>query len=144
MKKKIYKIACIIFLIIGILLLLDGMTGRIDNNKLYDKKNITVEDVCEAAPPSALKNSRSTWQNGAEAHFVMLSGLEYIGSKEISDDESIDVELTKGKAKIAILYEESDVVFCEEVSTLSFEPSVAGEYDVFIIGKWYTGKVTLE
>lgn len=144
MKKKIYKIASIIFLIIGILLLVDGMIERIDNNKIYDKKNITVEDICEAELPSAWTISRSTWQNGAEGRFVMMSGIEYFGCKTISADESIDVELSRGKAKILILYEESDVVFCKEVSSLSFEPGKAGQYDVWIVGKWYTGKVTLE
>ena len=144
MKKKIYKIACIIFIIIGVLLLLDGMTGRIDNNKFYDKKNVTVETIREAGFPSAWVNSRNTWHNGAEARFVMLSGLEYIGHKDISGNESIDVELSKGKAKIVILYNEREVKFCQEVSTLSFEPGEAGSYDVWIIGKWYTGDVTLK
>lgn len=149
-KQKIWRI---ISIIIAVFSLIYGIHSMIEYNKikegyisLYEKGHLTNEDIKTLS--SDYKYCTTTMPNEESATspeaitYKKLYGIEYIGQYEVDKDGGINVKFLHGDpAKILILDEKGNERFYAEVSELDFEPGEAGEYDVYLVGNKFTGRV---
>lgn len=84
--------------------------------------------------------------NNIRSTFLLLSGNVTVGNIKNNNDTKINVKLIAktGNAKVLLWDDKKEVVISKELSQdekeISIEP---GEYQVIIVGQWFTGQVIL-
>ncbi|MBQ3611270.1 MAG: hypothetical protein IJA01_03260 [Firmicutes bacterium] len=139
-KKIISLIVAIVTLVSAINLWLDHRQDVEEYEAFYEKRHLTAEDM----------KMESSWKSCTtiggtppeEVSYRKLYGIEYIGEYEIDKDGGINVISATGEpVKVLILDEKGKEIFYRAISTLYFEPGEAGEYDVYLVGNKFTGRV---
>lgn len=144
--KKIIYVSIVGFLLVSNLyFLMQNYEVKQECKALYEKEELTMSDL-KTKSTFVTSSSISRGEEGdappEKVRYKKLYGVEYIGKYAITEDEGIDVSLLHGDpAKILILDEKGNERFYREVSTLTFEPGEAGEYDVYLVGNKFTGRV---
>ena len=142
--KTILKIFMIIIWVSVAILLVEGHLQGLEAAKLYDKTEITKADLEVKSDYKTITEVGSAESGDLSYKIRKLSGAEYIGQIKLAENEGADITCTPGDAKILILDEQGQQRFYASVTELHVEPGEAGNYDVYLIGKRFTGKVTIE
>ena len=147
-KRIIYVVVFVVILAIKLYFVAENYQENKEYKALYEKEYLTSEDL---KTESIYNYSTSTTpgEEGKappeEVRYKKLYGVEYIGKYSITEDEGIEVSFLHGDhAKILILDKEGHERFYAEVSELNFEPGETGEYDVYIVGNKFTGRVDIK
>lgn len=144
-KRIIYVTIFIFLLASNLFFLMQNYEVKQDCKELYEKRHLTEMDM---KSKSTFITSSSTISGDEgdnppeEVRYKKLYGVEYIGEYEIDKNGGINVVSTTGEpVKVLILDGKGDERFYAEVSELDFEPGEAGEYDVYLVGNKFTGRV---
>ena len=147
-KRIIYVTIFIFLLVSNLYFLMQNYLVKQDCKELYEKKHLTEMDL---KSKSTFITSSSTIPGDEgetppeEVQYKKLYGIEYIGEYEVKEDGGIEVKVLHGdNVKVLILDEDGEERFYKEISTLSFEPGEAGEYDVYLVGNKFTGRVAIK
>jgi hypothetical protein len=152
---KNQKIKRIIYIMVFVIMLASNLYFVAENYKenkeckvLYQKEHLTPEDL-NVGSNYNYSTIRTPGEEGEvppeEVRYKKLYGVEYIGKYEINKDEGIKITFLHGdSAKILILDKDGNERFYDEVSELDFEPEETGEYDVYIVGDKFTGRVAIK
>lgn len=146
-KRKILRIVwllMVVFCIIGFIYTKCEKVETIKECKvLYEKKHLTEEDL-KTKPTFKFSTSTKSEETGeVEVKYKKLYGIDYIEKFKIDKDGGIKIESSNdAPAKYLILDETGNERFYREASKLFFEPGETGNYDVYIIGNKFSGKVT--
>lgn len=145
LKRMIKKLISLIVLIVALVnvinLCIDHRQEVEKYEAFYAKQHLTAEDI----------KTESSWKSCTtfgddppmEVQYKKLYGIEYIGEYEIDKDGGINVISATGEpVKVLILDEKGKEIFYRAISTLYFEPGEAGEYDVYLVGNKFTGRVS--
>lgn len=129
---------------IGLIICMIGWHREaIENSKIYDKAEITKTDI---EKESSYKTATIVdYPDGGEFSYKIrkLSGVEHIRQIHLEDDEEVTVTCSAGDAKILIMDEQGQQKFYQAATELQIYPGNAGTYDIYLVGKKYTGKVEI-
>ena len=149
LKKIISIIISIVALVSAINLYVEHHQDVQEYKALYEKEYLTEKDL-KTKSNYTYCTSTILGDEGetppAEVRYKKLYGVEYIGKYKIAEDEGIEVSFWHGgPAKVLILDKDGNERFYEEVTELGFEPGETGEgeYDVYIVGNKFTGRVKI-
>lgn len=146
--KKVFKIIGILF---WIFILINTITWKQESfefrelaGSLLNKAEITQADL-SMGNDYKTSTEIGTVESGNYYYRVRkLSGPEHLGKLKLGENEGADITCTHGDAKILIMDEQGQQRFYAAVTELYVEPGEAGDYDVYLIGKRFTGEVTIE
>ena len=141
--KKVLKVLNLGILVIMGVFVIGGIFRGVEASKLYSMTEITREDLqIESYMGSSITETES---ESKDLYYKVrrLSGPEYIGPLEICANEVVDITCTPGDAKILLMDEQGKQCFYKEITELHLEPGTPGIYDLYIIGKWYSGEVKI-
>lgn len=146
--KKVFKIIGILF---WIFMLFNVITWKQESFEyrelaggLLNKAEITEEDLSIGNDYKTTTEMGSVESGDYYYKVRKLSGPEYLGQLKLNENEGVDITCTHGNAKILIMDEQGQQRFYAAVTELYVEPGGAGVYDVYLIGKKFTGEVTIE
>ena len=146
MKKAFKLILKILMLIIWISLacmMIDSHFDSIENGRIYEKSEITKSDI---EKESSYKTSTTVGDpNSGEFYYRIrkLSGVEHVGQINLEDDEEVTITCSAGDVKILVIDEQGQQRFYQAATELQIYPGNAGIYDIYLVGKKYTGKVEI-
>ena len=146
-KRIIYVVVFVVILAIKLYFVAENYQENKEYKALYEKEYLTSEDL---KTESIYNYSTSTTpgEEGKappeEVRYKKLYGVEYIGKYSITEDEGIEVSFLHGDpAKTLILDKDGNEMFYDEVTEVGFEPAKTAEYDVYIVGYKFTGRVAI-
>jgi len=147
-KQKIIEIVCLIMAVICFInwIYLKSESNEIKNNckALYEKEHITAEDLKTKSTFRSCVTVGDEESSEIEAKYRKLYGVEHIGSMDLSEYEGVDVICSMGDARILITDEAGTELFYESVSELYYEPGPSGKYDIWVVGKNFSGEVSVK
>ena len=147
-KKIVSLIVSIIVLVNAINLWVDHRQEVEEYNAFYEKRHLTAEDLKVESTyktNTVITPGEEGKEPPSEVRYKKLYGIEYIGKYELKEEGSIEVKVLHGdNVKVLILDEEEKERFYKEITTLTFEPGEAGEYDVYLVGNKFTGRVSIK
>ena len=142
--KTILKILMVLIWISLALMLLNSHFQSIENGRIYDKPEITKADI---EKESSYKTATIIGNpDSGEFYYKIrkLSGVEHVGQIHLADDEAVTVTCSAGDVKIMIMDEQGQQRFYQAATELKIYPGNAGTYDIYLVGKKYTGKVEVK
>lgn len=151
--KKIFKILWIIGMICSLSLVIQGLIQAKEAGDLYEKTAITAEDlkvgseyktITMVGSLESVSEKDSPESDDFYYKIRKLSGAELVGRITLDTDESVTIKCTAGDVKVLIMDEAGCQCFFAPATEVHLEPEEAGSYDIYLVGKYYTGKMTLE
>ncbi len=142
--KKIFTVLKFIGYICMVYLVVTGMWHANVAGQLYDKPEITKAEIESKSEYKTITTIGSSDSDDFYYKIRKLSGVERVCQINLDDDEGVTITCTPGDAKILILDEQGQQMFYAPVTELHLQPDTAGKYDIYIIGKRFTGEVVIE
>lgn len=146
MKKVFKTILKILMVLIWINLLIfqiDNHFQSVEAGKIYDKSEITKADI-EAVSSYKTATIVGDPDSGDFYYKIRkLSGVEHVGQIHLSDEERVTVTCSAGDVKILIMDEQGWQRFYQAATELQIYPGNAGTYDIYMVGKKYTGELEI-
>lgn len=128
-----------------LILLINGIVKSFKYGVFYNKSPKIINEQYKDMH-KALFSSKSIESNNIKSTFVLLSGNITIANIKSINDTKINMKLTTktGKAKVLLWDDSKRIVIFKELSDDEEEISIKpGEYQVIVLGQWFTGRVTL-
>ena len=141
--KRALKIAMLIIWISLACMMIDSHLDSIENGRIYEKSEITKGDI---EKESSYKTSTTVGDpDSGEFYYKIreLSGVEHVGQINLEDDEEVTITCSAGDVKILVIDEWGQQRFYQAATELQIYPGNAGTYDIYLVGKKYTGKVEI-
>ena len=145
--KKVFKTGFkILMVLIWVNLLIFQISNHfqsIENGRIYAKSEITKADI---EKESSYKTATIIDEpDSGEFYYKIrkLSGVEHVGQIHLDDDEGVTITCSAGDAKILIMDEQGQQRFYQAATELHIYPGNAGTYDIYLVGKKYTGKLEI-
>lgn len=148
-RRIIYAVIFIVILVTKLCFVVDdykeNKAEKEEYMALYAKEHLTVEDINTESSYS-YSTATTPGDEGEvppeEVEYKKLYGVEHIGQYEIDKNGGIEVTVFHGdNVKLLILDEEGKERFYREITEATFEPGETGDYDVYLVGNKFTGRV---
>lgn len=122
---------------------IDNHFQSVEAGKIYDKFEITKADI-EAVSSYKTATIVGDPDSGDFYYKIRkLSGVEHVGQIHLEDDEEVTVTCSAGDVKLLIMDEQDRQKFYQAATELQIYPGNAGTYDIYLVGKKYTGEVEI-
>lgn len=141
-KNKSKLISYIMF-ILSLILIIKGFASSYKYSGYYDKAPEVIVNEYNNLN-EFLFSSEIVEDNSFKSNFLLLSGSVVLGNINSSDTDIINVKLVRrtGKVKLLLWDEKNNVLISKNLSNSEEEIGIKpGEYQVIIVGKWFTGKI---
>ncbi len=133
-----------VFIWIGLVIFMIGWhRDAMEAGKIYDKSEITKADI-EAVSSYKTATIVGDPDSGDFYYKIRkLSGVEHVGQIHLSDEERVTVTCSAGDVKILVMDEQGWQRFYQAATELQIYPGNAGTYDIYMVGKKYTGELEI-
>lgn len=145
MKKVFTVLNVALMLYVLIFIVIGGRIEGLEASKLYDENEISKADLeigTEWAKSSF--ETRSSDGRGISYSVRKLSGPQHIAKVKLGEDDEVYMTITSGDVKMLIMDEQGNQMFYAPVTEAYINPGEAGTYNIYLIGKKFTGKVEIE
>lgn len=142
--KVLYKVLMITGLVCSLYLIVTGAIQAKEAGALYDKTEITQADLKIQSEYKTITTVEGSEPEDFYYKIRKLSGAEFVRTIELEADESISITCTPGDVKVLIFDEKGKQCFFAAVTEVTVSPKKAGVYDIYLVGKKYTGEVKFE
>ena len=142
--KAGFKILKVIIWIGLVILMIGWHRDAMEAGKIYDKSEITKADIEKESSYKTATILADPDSGDFYYKIRKLSGVEHVGQIHLDDEEGVTVICSAGDVKILVMDEQGVQRFCQAATELQIYPGNAGTYDIYLVGKKYTGEMEIK
>lgn len=142
--KKIFTVLKFAGYLCMVYLIVTGLLRANVAGQLYDKPEITKSDIESESEYKTITTIGSSDSDDFYYKIRKLSGVELVCQINLDDDEGVTVTCTAGDVKLLVMDEQGQQRFYQAATELQIYPGNAGTYDIYLVGKRYTGDVEIK
>ena len=142
-KQRVWSILSLCFFLLALGLVLSGFADALRYSGTIDKP---AGDILSNDTEYFLTSSTATAAGSTTFKFSQLSGASPLGELSVTGgNAAISVSASTGRSRVLAVDTQTEQVVCDwtpEKGDTPMQLSV-GEYEIYLVGKWFSGKLLL-